>query len=61
MEARDLVRLELPRRPAGMDPCSPQRLVGVDVPDPGDAALVEEEGLHGALRPSNERAEAAQR
>ena len=29
----------------GTDPRLPQRLAGVDVPDPGDPALIEEEGF----------------
>ena len=47
VQARDLVAVELAGRPERMDPCAPQRLVGVDVPDPGHAALVEQECLHG--------------
>ena len=28
-----------------MDPCAPERLVGIDVPDAGDGALVEQSSL----------------
>jgi hypothetical protein len=29
-----------------VDPGAPERLVGIDVPDPGKATLVEEHGFH---------------
>src|SRR5215211_6719233 len=45
MQARELACPQLARRRARMDPGAPERLVGVDVPDPGDSALVEKECL----------------
>jgi hypothetical protein len=40
-----LVGCELVRRRERVDLRAPERLVGVDVPDPGDRALVEDRGL----------------
>ena len=44
---RDLVLVELARRPERVDPRVPERLVGVDVPEAGDGALVEDGRLDG--------------
>src|SRR6185312_12830949 len=44
-EAPDLVGGEVAGRPQRMDPRMPERLVGVDVPEPGDGPLVEDRGL----------------
>lgn len=37
------------RSAARVDPCEEQGFVGVDVAEPGDAALIEQEGLDGLL------------
>ena len=47
MESLELVGAKLPRGAPGMDPRPPERLVGVDVPDAGEAALVEDCRLDG--------------
>ena len=47
-------------RPAGRSgwmPCAEERLVGVDVADTGDAALVKQKGLHRRGTPARERAQ----
>ena len=44
-QSRDLLRLELGCRPQRMEPRVPEGLVGVDVPDARDDALVEEHSL----------------
>src|SRR5439155_14239357 len=45
-ERRDFLRRELTRRPQRMDPGMPERLVGVDVAEAGNDALVENRRLH---------------
>ena len=45
VQPRELLRVELACRAAWMHAGAPERLVGVDVPDPGDAPLVEQERL----------------
>ena len=53
-----------PQRPGGpqrMEPRGPQRLVGVDVADPGDERLVEQERLEPALPPAQPAPEVAHR
>src|SRR5262245_36767403 len=45
VEPREPLLVELARGPERMDLRAPERLVRVDVPDAGDAPLVEEEGL----------------
>ena len=47
------------RRPSGkrMEVRSPERLIGVDVPEAGDAALIEQRSLQTAGAPRKERAE----
>ena len=45
MEPDDLVGVQALRRTEGMDPRAPERLVDVDVPEPGNRALVEQRGL----------------
>ena len=47
--------LEAPRLAERVDPRPPERLVGVDVPDPGDRPLVEDRRLDGAVRPRERR------
>src|SRR5829696_8538894 len=47
MKSSKLVLREVARGRERVDPRAPQRLVGVDVPDPGDGALVEDRGLDG--------------
>jgi hypothetical protein len=37
--------VEFARRPERMEPRAPERLIGVDVPEPGEPALVEERRL----------------
>ena len=46
VQALDLGAAQPARRPQRMDARAEQRLVGVDVPDAGHAALVEQERLH---------------
>jgi len=43
--------LELIRRPTRIDPRTPERLVGVDVPYAGERPLVEENAFHRATTP----------
>jgi hypothetical protein len=51
-------RTSLPDR---MDPCKMERLIGIDVPDPGDLALVEQPRANGGLRGAEGRMERARR
>ena len=43
--ARELLRLQVTRRAERVDRGPPQRLVGIDVPDTGNTALVEQDRL----------------
>ena len=52
-----LVGRQRPGGPEGMDPGPEQGLVGVDVPDPGDHALVEQECLDRGPAAARERAQ----
>jgi len=45
VKAPELAAVESGRRPQRVEPCPPQRLVDIDVPHPGEGALVEERGL----------------
>ena len=47
VDAGDLVRLQRAGGPQGVNAGAPQRLRGVDVPDPGDATLIQQERLDG--------------
>src|SRR6266542_1221374 len=58
MQPRDLVGAERSGEPQWMDPGAPERLGGVDVPDPGDAPLIQEQRLdRRAPAPAQERAQ----
>src|SRR5581483_7166587 len=59
MERLHLVELERSRRCQRMDARPPQRLVGVDVPDAGDRALVEDRSLHRRFPAGEPRGEIA--
>lgn len=48
-QAPALLRAQAARRAARVNPCEEQGFVGVDVTEPGDAALIEQEGLDGLL------------
>lgn len=48
-QAPALLRAQAARRAARVNPCEEQGFVGVDVAEPGDAALIEQEGLDGLL------------
>src|SRR3954451_13470976 len=48
-EARELCLVEAPSLSARVDPCAPERLVGIDVPDAGERPLVEDRCLHRRL------------
>ncbi len=54
-QARILSRREPPRRTQRMYAGAEERLVGVDIADAGDAALVEQKGLHRGGTPARER------
>jgi hypothetical protein len=53
----DLGGAQRVRRGKWMDPRAPKRLIGVDVADPNDAALVEQEALDACRPMPNQRAE----
>lgn len=48
-QAPAILRAQAARRAARVNPCEEQGFVGVDVAEPGDAALIEQEGLDGLL------------
>ena len=48
MDSAELRGRERARRPKRVDTCAPERLVGVDVPESGDSALVEQGRLDGS-------------
>ena len=52
-------RVEAARGAQRMQPRAPERLVGVDVPEPGDGALVEERRLERRSAPASRFAERA--
>ena len=54
-------RPERGRRPQRMEPSPPQRFVGVDVSDPGQERLIEEQRLEASLPSSQTTAEVAER
>ncbi len=58
---RSSSRVELARRPLRVEPRVPERLVGVDVPEPGDRPLVEDRGLERVRRPPGARRAARRR
>ncbi len=49
MERAHLGRLEAPRLPERVDAGTPERLVGIDVPDAGERSLVEDRRLDRSL------------
>src|SRR6185436_4099404 len=59
VHASDLCRGERAGLATRMELRAPQRLVGVDVPEPGDGALVEERGLERRASPDEAVAEDA--
>jgi hypothetical protein len=61
MHGADLGIGELACRSARMDAGAPERLVRVDVPDTGEAALVEQDGLYRRAAPGERLAEALRR
>ena len=48
-QASALLRAQPARRAARVNPCEKQGFIGVDVAEPGDAALIEQEGFDGLL------------
>ena len=61
VEAALVGRAQRAGRPQRMEPRRPQRLVGVDVADPGEEGLVEQERLEPALPPPQPAPEVAHR
>ena len=60
-EPRHLLVTEPVRRPQRVEPCTPERLVGVDVPEAGDHTLIEEDRLQRRPPSSELRREPARR